>query len=67
MNDSDAALPLEAALDPSPEREPLIATPAEPVFQAPLPGLDGPPSPIEGTTPPIESLWIRMGREVSHG
>ena len=67
MNDSDAALPLEAALDPSPEREPLIATPAEPVFQAPLPGLDGPPSPIEGTTPPIESLWIRMGREVMTG
>jgi signal peptidase I len=66
MNDSDAALPFEATLDTSAASEPLFDTPAEPVFQPPLPGLDVPSSPIE-LTAPIESVWVRMVREVVTG
>jgi signal peptidase I len=66
MNDSDAALPLEAALDPSPASGPPFGTAAELVDRPPVPVLDVPSSSIE-VTAPNERLWVRMGREILTG
>jgi signal peptidase I len=66
MNDSDAAIPLETALDSSPAGEPLFDTGVEPVVQPALPGLEVPSFPTE-VTAPSESVWARMGREIMTG
>jgi signal peptidase I len=66
MNDSDAALPLEAALDPSPASGPPFGTAAELMDRPPLPDRDAPSSSTD-VTAPSERLWVRMGREILTG
>jgi len=67
MNDSDAAIPPETALDTSPASEPpLFDVGVEPVVQPAVAGLEAASLPTE-VPAPSDSIWTRMGREIMTG
>jgi signal peptidase I len=65
MNESDAALPLDAGspLGTPPTSEPVVV-PAEPVVERPVAVT---PAAREETSVPVENIWLRVGRELMAG